>query len=423
MTLAASLVALTAAAGPARDAPRGAAATAASWEVPKTFEAGQVLTPELETGEHHRVGHEVPVENYYYAFTLHTDFGDLKPVGLDLLHKRIEETRALEALNEVSKSGVFLKAAGRSFESMGTGVVRVVVDPVGTVTGLGSGLKRFGDNLGRKSKRAVQAATGDDEDDENEESTGEKVGSVANSALGVNKSARIWARKLEVDPYSRNPVLQKALLEIAKIDAAGGIAAKVAVPIPAVVSTTSSVGALVWGKDPEALRKANESGLEALGVSEEVATRFFKNQAFTLTDQTRFVSALAAVKAEGLADYVDAARHAESPRDALFFVESAEMLKRQHGDSPVTRVLEDSGAMIALSEGRGVALLPLDYVAWTEEVAQVLAEAAERAKGELGAKGLEMQITGAVSARAREELQALGWAVKEGAPGGSPSGR
>ena len=180
---------------------------------------------------------------------------------------------------------------------------------------------------------------------------------------------------------------------MAKIDAAGGLATKVVVPIPTVVSTTSSVGGLVWGQDPEAVRKANEAGLKALGVTEKVAGAFLKNKAFTLTDQTRFVDALTAVKAEGLGDYVDAASHAESPRVALFFVESAEMLKLLHGQAPVEKVLTDSRALIGLSGGRAVALLPLDYVAWTERVAEVSTEMAARAREELGAKGLLMRLT------------------------------
>jgi hypothetical protein len=102
---------------------------------------------------------------------------------------------------------------------------------------------------------------------------------------------------------------------------------------------------------------------EALGVSEEIAAKFLQNDAFTLTEQTRFVSALQAVKAKGLADYVDAAHEAKTPREALFFVESAEMLKRQHGEGAVHSVLTDSRAMVGLSGGRAVALLPLDYLA------------------------------------------------------------
>jgi hypothetical protein len=134
------------------------------------------------------------------------------------------------------------------------------------------------------------------------------------------------------------------------------------------------------------------------------------------------VAALTTVKAEGLADYVDTASRSETPRQGLFFVESAEMLQRLHGESPVKQVLEDSNALVALSGGRAVALLPLDHVAWTERVAEVSRELAERAKKELGAGGLQMQLTGSASERARKELQARGWAIEERAPGGSPSG-
>jgi len=398
-----------------------AVVSAQSWEKPKTFKASEVLTPEEKKGPHHTVGDKVPTEGFYLAFELHTDFGDLKPVGLDLLRKRVKETQALEALNEVSKTGVFLDAAGRSLEATGKGIVNVAKDPEGTIKGIGTGLKRFGHNLGRKSKRAVEDAT--DDESKEEKSTAEKTENVANSVLGVNKSARTWAQKLQVDPYSRNPILQKALIAVAKIDAAGGIATKVVVPIPTVVSTTSTVGSLVWGKDPEALRKANEAGLATLGVSQEVTAGFFGNDEFTLTEQTRFVAALTAVKAKGLADYVDAARGAQTPREALFFVESAEMLKRQHGQASVSVVLTDSRAMVAVSGGGAVALLPLDYLAWTEPVAQSAAEIAERAKKELGAKGLQMQLTGQASARARKELQGLGWALQEKASGGGPRGQ
>jgi hypothetical protein len=398
------------------------AVAADTWEKPKTFKGSEVLTPAQQKGQHHEVADKVPTEGFYYDFTLRTDFGELEALGSSLLRKRIGETEALAALAEVSKTDVFIDAAGQSLASLGKGVANVVKDPEATAKGIGAGVKRFGVNLGRKTKRAAQDVTDGDEKKE-EKSTGEKTESVANSVLGVNTSARRWAQKLQVDPYSRNPVLQKALLEIAKIDAAGGIATKVVVPIPAVVSSTASVGNMVWGKDPEELRKMNEAGLKALGVSDEVAGKFFRNDAFTLTDQTRFVTALTAVKAKGLADYVDAAREAKTPREALFFVESAEILKRQHGQGAVSAVLTDSRAMVALSGGQAVALLPLDYVAWTEPVAAAATEIVERAKKELGASGLEMQLTGQASERARKELRALGWTVKENASAGSPSGQ
>ena len=120
------------------------------WEGPKTFQASKILAPEERNGPHHTVEDEVPTEGFYFAFTLHTDFGDLTPLGRDLLNKRIRETNALEVLNEVSKTEVFLEAAGRSLQSVGKGLVQVAKDPEDTAKGLGGGIKRFGVNLGRK---------------------------------------------------------------------------------------------------------------------------------------------------------------------------------------------------------------------------------------------------------------------------------
>ena len=399
-----------------------AVATPQSWDKPRDFKASQILTETEKKGPHHSVDKKVKVEGFYFVFSLKTDFGDLKPVGRDVLKKRIKETAALEALNEVSKTGVFLESAGRSAESMGKGLVHVAKDPKGTAKGLGAGIKRFGVNLGRKSKRVAEDVTDDDDDEKEKTSTGEQAENVADSLLGVNTSARVWAQKLQVDPYSRNPILQKTLLEIAKIDAAGGIALKVVVPIPTAVSTTSSVGGLVWSKDPEELRKTNEAGLKAVGVSEDVSGKFFRNDHFTLTDQTRFVAALTAVKAKGLADYVDTARHADNPREALFFVESAEMLELQHSQAAVKQILTDSRAMVAASGGRAFALLPIDYLAWTKPVSESATEIAERAKKELGTSGLEMRLTGQASSRSRTGLQAIGWNLKEDVPGGGPGG-
>lgn len=392
-----------------------------AWEGPRTFDASEVLTAADRSGPHHSVADEVLTESFFYAFTLRTEFGDLKTVGLTLLKKRIAETEALVALNDVSKTDVFIEAGGRSLVSLGKGVANVASDPEGTARGLGSGIKRFGVNLGRRTQRLAEDVTGDEDSDE-EGSAGETAANVGTAVLGVNQAARLWAQKLQVDPYSRNPMLQNALLEVAQIDAAGAIATKVVVPIPRVVSTTSTMGGLVWDQDPEALRKTNEAGLKALGVSDEIADAFFRNDAFTLTEQTRFVAALHGVKAIiGLADYVASASEADTPREGLFFVESAEMLKRQHGEGAVTSVLGDSRAMVALSGNRAIALLPLDYLSWTEPVAQAVAEIVERAKNELGASDLEMQLTGRASGRARSELQELGWALRERAATGSGS--
>jgi hypothetical protein len=63
-----------------------------------------------------------------------------------------------------------------------------------------------------------------------------------------------------------------------------------------------------------------------------------------------------------------------------------------------------------------VALLPLDWVSWTEASDKALAEIEKRAKGELGATKLELRMTGTMSAVAKKEAAARGWTVTENVP-------
>ena len=223
---------------------------------------------------------------------------------------------------------------------MGKGVGKAVTDPVETVEGIGAGIKRFGVNLGRKSKRAAESVTDDDEKDG--KPTGDKTAEAAEGAaysiFGVTGAQRRWAQKVGVDPYSSNKVLRDALQGIGKVDAAGGIAAKVVVPIPMVLTTTASVSNLV-GKDPEEIRKLLEKQIAELGASKEVSQAFFKNNVMTPTHWVRTVTALYAVKAKGSADYIDTAADAKSEREVVFLSESAVMLQKLHAESPVEAIL------------------------------------------------------------------------------------
>ena len=93
---------------------------------------------------------------------------------------------------------------------------------------------------------------------------------MAYSMLGVNKAARKWAQKVGVDPYTTNPILKKALTDIGQIDAAGGIAAKVVVPIPMVVSGTATRRQPRLGQGPRGA--AQDQRAEAQGRSASAPT-------------------------------------------------------------------------------------------------------------------------------------------------------
>jgi hypothetical protein len=396
------------------------AAGGPAYEAAPTLQASKILPATLLKGPHHTVAEPVTVEDAYERFHIVSDFGEFDAAGRAVLRTRLSEVDALARLSEVSKGEVFARAAGTAVLNVGKGVASVVRDPEGTVKGIGGGLKRFGTNLGRKARRAADSVTSDDTkpgdpDQSAQDKALDAAGGAANSVLGVNGAARRWAQKLGVDPYTTNPVLHKALVDVGRIDAAGSIATRVVMPIPVVVTGTATVGGLVWGADPEALRKTNEGRLEELGTPKAVSSRFLANRNYTPTTQTRLIAALYAVKADGDADYVDAASEAGDERDALFFVESAELLAGLHGTSPVTAVLKDSRAMVARTGTRAVLLLPFDRVRWTERLDTASRDIAERARRELGAAHLEIRISGTATPAARAGVRVAGWSVTEGA--------
>jgi hypothetical protein len=385
----------------------GAAAPAD--ERPPSFKASALLTPAQVRGPHHVVADAVATPGYYHEFTITSDFGEFEAAGRSMLAVRLHEIEALARLQEVSKTEVFLQAAGQSVLNIGKGAAAVVTDPGDTAKGLGAGIKRFGVNLGRQTQRAVDSS---EDPAAGGKPGGDPASAAAKGALGVGKAARRWAQKLGVDPYTTNAVLHKALEDVGTVDAAGSIVTKVAVPVPKVVGMTASVGGLVWSKDPEEVRKINEQRLKELGVPDAAAKRFFRNSATTLTFETRLIAALWAVKVPGTADYVAAAAEARSEREALFFVESAELLQQRHAQTPFTAVLPDSQAMVAVTADlRAVALLPLDYVRWSGEAESALREIVGRTRTDLRARQFGIVLTGKASAVAAKELAARGWTV------------
>jgi hypothetical protein len=397
------------------------AAAVPAFEPAPTFQASKILPPDLLKGPHFTVSEEVKAEGVYQVFEIVSDFGNIEAEGRTVLRTRVSEIDALARLSEVSKGEIFAKAAGGAVLAVGKGVASVVKDPEGTAKGIGGGLKRFGVNLGRKAKRTADSVTKDDKkSDDHDESSKDKAldaaGGAANSVFGVNGAARKWAQKLGVDPYTTNAVLHKALVDVGKIDTAASIATKIVLPVPVLVSTTATVGGLVWSKDPEELRKINETRLAGLGVSKAGASRYFVNGNYTLTMQTRLIAALHGVNVKGCADYVDTAADADDEREALFFVESAEMLAGMNKTEPVSALLTDARAIVAKTGTRAVALLPVDWVRWKEDLQKVTTEFAARAKGELGATALETRITGTATAAAKAGLRSEGWTVKDHVP-------
>jgi hypothetical protein len=389
-------------------------AAQAADEAAPSIGASTVLAPTQLSGAHHKVDEKVATPGFFHEFTVTSEFGTFTAVGRRELDRVIREINGLFELSKVSKSDIFVEAAGQSLINVGKGAANAVTKPVDTAKGIGGGLKRMGTNLGRRSKRAVDEMGDDDPELSDEEKAAQGSGgtNAAYAVLGVNSAVRKWAAKVQVDPYTTNLTLKEALEGIAKVDAAGSLTTKFVVPIPPLVGPAATVGNLVWTTDPETLRKMNEERAKELGVSDAAAKKFFLNNRLTLTMQTRVLAALHAVKPANAADFIETVTDARSEREALFFIHSVEMLQELHSRSPVKAILPDSRAMVAVTRaGAGVALLPLDWLRETGTAVKTMTEMATRARSELGASSLRLHTEATITPRARTAFTAAGWTM------------
>jgi hypothetical protein len=173
------------------------------YESATPFKASQILPPALVKGPHFQVKEDVPTTGYFHDFDITSDYGDISAEGRSLLRMRVHEIEALARLDEVSKTEVFMKAAGNSVLNVGKGVASVVANPGATAKGVGAGVKRFGTNLGRKAKRGAEdasdAVSGDDQkaSGEPEKSSGDKAADAGTGAakgvLGTGAGPRSCA--------------------------------------------------------------------------------------------------------------------------------------------------------------------------------------------------------------------------------------
>ncbi|HET6897620.1 MAG TPA: hypothetical protein VFK70_04705 [Vicinamibacteria bacterium] len=401
---------------------------AADFESAPTFKASELLPPAALKGPHFKVEEAVTLEGLHRRYRITSDYGAFDALGDQLLATRLKEVEALARLADTSEAEVALKAVGGALGGAAKGAAHAVANPAETVAGVPGGVSKMFGRVGRSAKRTAEKGKEavKDDDDKASPSPGapsksagaaaaDATGDVAKSALGVSAGRRRWAKDLGVDPYTSNPVLGAALDKVGQIDAAGRFATKL-VPGVGALSMVASVNSLVYSKSPEELLKYNEDHLKAMGASLEQSKALRLNKNIRLGLQTRIVAALDALA--GVADrpaFLERAATVTTETGAIYYATSAEMLARFHATSPLARLVPTQAAAVALTkDGRLVHLVPADYVAWTQPVAQAVGVAVQRAKEDFASARPEVWITGGASARTRSELSTRSWKLETG---------
>jgi hypothetical protein len=406
-----------------------AVAGQAAFEQPAVLRAADLAPAELLKGPRFQVDETVTTDGLLARFTIKSDFGPFEAQGPGMLAVRVAEIRALDTLSHVEKSDVFQKALAESAKRTGQSLKTAVTHPVETIKGLPEGVGRFFERVGRGVMTGAQKA-GDYIAEKQGQSGGASSGDVATAAgqaasnvgenvIGYDDARRRVAKELRVDPYTTNAVLSKKLDEVAWAQWTGEFGIDVAVGLvpggAALRFTKNWVSDLVWDLSPGDLDVRMDKQFQAMGVAQDIIDRFLRQPQYTRTIRVVLAESLAALPpGAGRAPVVDWALTAESETQARFMAGAVAVLADYHRSVAPITTLRIAHTLYAETEaGAVVVAAPVDYISWTERVAGFATR-----PDVVAAKNRQLWLTGRLSPRARQELSALGWTVREGVTAG-----
>src|SRR6202162_6361508 len=126
------------------------------FETPPVLKASDFLDAAILKGPHHLVDEKVVSDGVFNTYRVTSDYGTFKVEGTSLAALRVHEIGAIARLKEVDRVAVAAGAVAASVVDVGKGVIHVVTNPVGTVSGIGTGVARLFGRIGRGAKRTAE---------------------------------------------------------------------------------------------------------------------------------------------------------------------------------------------------------------------------------------------------------------------------
>jgi len=382
---------------------------AAQFERPPTLPAQDLVPASLLSGDGFHVKVQVPTDGLMAHFTIQSDVGTFPANSIEMLRVRVAEIPAIQELTKTSKTQVFAQSLAENAARPVQAAGQMVMNPVETIQGIPAGVGRFFGRVGLGAQKIEQAAT----QPENNGQGLEAAGQATRDVFGYEQERRGLAKKLNVDPYTTNPVLSKQLDDFATTAFRAHVAVttsmSVFIPGSMAITATRVVAQWVWDTPKADLIVKNQQSLQALGVSDAQIKAFATNPVFPLSVQTAFVANLGKLpRVSGRAQAVALASTAQSEVQARFLTNSVGMLARYNQtQTPIARLLVRKAIIGQDRNGAIVAQAPVDYVSWIQDVSYFAN------RPDLRSRRRTLSITGQFSPLAKKNFETLGWVVHE----------
>ena len=380
------------------------------------------------SGPGFRIHDPVSSDGLMHHYVVESRFGNFEAYGRAALEVRLREVAALTTIANTSDSEVVLKSVSRGLQDDVKTLTQVATHPVGVVLGIPKGITHLLGGFGAQAQEVTHKAKetlhggGKADGSSGSQPDASHPGSqathyaedYARHYLGVTAAERMWYAKLQVDPYTRNEVLRKAIQRLAKVDGAASFGMRFApIGVPFAGEARRALDT-IYNEDPAVLRKRRHDTLAGDGLSEGEISNFENSLLLTPTRQTVLVDDVTALPGvKGRAELLRHASAVTSEEEIEVFLESARLLMAFHAKQPVSRILSGVRLPTAqMSDGRLAVFGAFDAVYWTQDVARYSGELKSALADENG-PGLDVWLLGTASTRARRELANLGWAVHE----------
>jgi hypothetical protein len=271
---------------------------------------------------------------------------------------------------------------------------KTISDPVGTITAIPEGVGRLFTRIGHGVENKISGQSSDD----------------TKTRAGVAKARRQLAQKLNVDPYTDNPILSPLMDSVAKKMAMGGMAVNFVTGAASVwAGAATRTANLVWNQTPEEVSVTNAKRLKTMKIEDADAKLFLANHAFTPTLQTLLVDELETLAdVQGRGVFIRLAGGMISRDEARYLVSATRIivLLQKSGDN-IDRLDAHGIVPVAFKkDGTAVVPLPVDYLSWTDSLEQYFQ------KPESNIQKREMVLAGNLSPMAGTELKKRGWTVR-----------
>lgn len=400
------------------------AQTGGRFEKPPIVNASQLLPAAALSGPGFHVEPLVPTNGAMGRYTLvfdrtvfHDDAGTYQVESLNLLKIRLSEIPAIRKLEDVRKTAVFANALAASAERPVEMGVQMVAHPLDTVSGLPGGVGEFFDRASLGAGTLLSTATNSSESGgERASQTAGETANITLTALGYDDVRRQLAKRLNVDPYTTNPILKEKLNSVAWVMFSARLAVNtaisVAVPGSMLITGVEFTNDLVYQTPKADLILLVEKKLQGMGLSQAQIATFSHNTAIPLSLQVAAVADLETLgDIPGRRAVAVALSNVLTEYQARFMVTSIRMLAQwSQNKSPLTAI-GAPGVIIARDQNNTVIVpAPVDYVSWTQRIAGFVTTPPL-----LALQNRTLWIPAAMTSLTRQQLKVNGWAVHENA--------